>query len=99
MALHFLGVNHTFRDRNTAWFDGRIRWLLPAGLWTGAALAAASALPREFVLSANAFLAGVMLMAITTEEIHIVEDTPFAPFLGGASLFLAVTLIIRSLEA
>jgi hypothetical protein len=96
MALHFVGVSHAFRERDQQWFDSRVRWLLPAGLWVGAGLAAASALPREFLLSGNAFLAGVMLMAIMTEEVRIGEDTPFAPFLSGAGLFLLVTLVIRS---
>jgi hypothetical protein len=96
MALHFVGVSHTFRERDPRWFDTWVRWLLPAGLWVGAALAAVSALPREFLISGNAFLAGVMLMAIMTEEIRVGEDTPFAPFLTGAGLFLLITLIIRS---
>ncbi len=96
MCLHFLGICHQLRERNTAGFDRYVRWMLAAFTLMGWIAGTLGMLSEGAVAVIVAFLGGGILVNVLREEWP--EQTPgrTAPFLVGVGLFAVLAVIMRS---
>ncbi len=95
MCLHFLGICHQLRERNTASFDRYMRWMLAASTLMGWAAGTLDLLSKGAVAVIVAFLGGGILVNVLRDEWP--EQTPgrSVPFLVGVGLFTLLTLLMR----
>ncbi len=96
MCLHFLGICHQLRERDTAGFDRYMRWMLAASTLMGWIAGTLDMLSKGAVAMIVAFLGGGILVNVLREEWP--EGTPgrSAPFLVGVGLFALLAIIMRS---
>jgi len=93
-ALHLLGMNHVLRTVRSTGFDSAARWVYFLLLIAGAGLGLTTELPDLFVHSMMAFLAGIILVFVISEELPLKYPGRVPWFLLGAALFVAAVWII-----
>ncbi len=93
-ALHLLGMNHVLRSIRTAGFDRIARWAYFLLVLAGAGLGLTTELPDLFIHSMTAFLAGIILVFVISEEMPLEYPGRVPWFLLGAGLFVAVVWIV-----
>jgi hypothetical protein len=93
-ALHLLGMNHVLRAIRTTGFDGAARWVYFALVLVGAALGLTTELPNPLVHGTTAFLAGIILVFVISEELPLKYPGRVPWFLLGAALFVAATWVV-----
>jgi len=93
-ALHLLGMNHVLRTIRTAGFDNAARWGYFLLVLAGAGLGLTTELPDLFVHSMTAFLAGIILVFVISEELPLKYPGRVPWFLLGAALFVVTVWVI-----
>lgn len=89
LALHGYQLSERDPDRHHRW----ARWVLATGPLAGAAVDIIWHEANEVVLDVMiAFLAGFILFGTITDESYEHERTRFAPFVAGASFYVAIFL-------
>ena len=94
VALHFFIVDQVLREHHRTLYDRQGRWLLTAAILVGAAAGVATQLNEAAVSTVWAFLAGSMILNTLKRELPKAEKTCFWSFLGGATLYTALILLI-----
>lgn len=89
-ALHLAGMDHVLRTIRTRGFDSRARWAYFLLVLTGSALGLSTELPDLFIHSTTAFLAGIILVFVISEELPLKYPGRVPWFLTGLGLFVAV---------
>jgi len=94
VALHFFIVDQGLREYRRALYDRQGRWLLAAAIVVGAAAGIATQVNEAAVSTVWAFLAGSIILNILKRELPEAQKTCFWSFLGGATLYTALILLI-----
>jgi hypothetical protein len=93
-AMHLLGMNHVLRAIRTTGFDSAARWAYFLLVLVGAGLGLTTELPDVFVHSMTAFLAGIILVFVISEELPLKYRGRVPWFLLGAALFIVAMWVI-----
>ena len=93
-ALHLLGMNHVLRAIRTTGFDSAARWVYFLLVLLGAALGLGTELPELFIHCTTAFLAGIILVFVISEELPLKYPNRVPWFLLGAALFVVAVWVI-----
>ena len=96
LAFHFFGINHQLFQWNHLIFTRYLRWLLAFSLLMGWLYGIFTPLPKEFVMTATAFLSGAIIANVMFEELSKHRPT-IKPFLTGVMTITVIVTIIRSL--
>ena len=95
-GLHLMGMNHVLRTIRTSGFDSGARWAYFLLVLVGSFLGLTTELPDLFVHDMTAFLAGIILVFVISEELPLKYPGRVPWFLLGVALFvLAVWVIIQ----
>ncbi len=97
-GLHLLGMNHVLRAIRTTGFDSSARWAYFLLVLAGSVLGLTTELPELFVHSMTAFLAGIILVFVISEELPLKYPGRVPWFLLGALLFVLVVWIITQFD-
>ena len=97
LALHLVGMTHIFRERHRAAYDARIRWIYLALVITGALLGLITQFPKPLISGITAFLAGIILVNVISEELPMRHRHRLPWFLLGVVVFLAAGMLILGL--
>ena len=93
-ALHLLGMNHVLRAIRTTGFDSAARWIYFLLVLAGASMGLTTELPDLIIHSMTAFLAGIILVFVISEELPLKYPGRVRWFLLGVALFVAVIWVI-----
>ncbi len=93
-SLHLMGMNHVLRTIRTTGFDGGVRYIYFLLALLGSGLGLTTELPDLFVHSLTAFLAGIILVFVISEELPLKYPGRVPWFLMGAGLFVLVVWVI-----
>lgn len=93
-ALHFFIVDHSLREHHRNLYDKQGRWLLTAAIVVGAIAGESIKLHEATISIIWAFLAGSILLNILKKELPEAQETCFWSFLGGATLYSGLILLI-----
>lgn len=92
-GLHLLGMNHVLRTIRPEGF-GTGRWIFFSLILVGAGMGIITELPDVFVYSLTAFLAGIILVFVISEELPLKYPGRVPWFLLGVALFVATVWIV-----
>ena len=95
LVMHLMGMSHLLRHQQPQAYP-RGRWLLAVLVLVGAFLGLVTELPRPFVNTGTAFLAGIIMINVVAEELPLGHKNKLWWFLLGICLFLLATFIITS---
>ena len=98
LALHLMGMNHLLRSIRRPGFDRAARWLFFLLLLTGSALALTTELPKGTINSITAFLAGIILVNVISEELPLKDVKRMPWFLAGIALYVLVFFVVIILD-
>ncbi len=98
LALHLTGMNHLLRSSRTAGFDRAGRWFYFLLVLSGAGLALTTELPGATVDSVTAFLAGIILVNVISEELPMHDARRMPWFLTGIGFYLAIYFAVLTLD-
>jgi hypothetical protein len=98
LAMHLLGMNHILRSIRTTGFDGIARWFYFAFVLLGAALGLTTELPKPIINGMTAFLAGIILVNVISEELPLRHRDRVPWYLVGVTFYLAATTLIIILD-
>jgi hypothetical protein len=98
-GLHLLGMNHVLRAIRTTGFDSSARWFYFLLLLLGAGLGLSTELPDVFIHSMTAFLAGIIMVFVISEELPLKHPGRAPFFLLGVGLFIAVLWTVIEFDA
>jgi hypothetical protein len=98
-GLHLLGMNHVLRTIRTTGFDSGARWIYFLLVLLGSGLGLSTELPDVFIHSMTAFLAGIIMVFVISEELPLKHPGRVPYFLLGVCLFIAVLWIVIELDA
>jgi hypothetical protein len=93
-GLHLLGMNHVLRTIRSTGFDSAARWAYFLLVLVGSGLGLSTELPDLFIHSMTAFLAGIILVFVISEEMPLRYPGRVPWFLLGVALFVFVVWII-----
>lgn len=93
-ALHFFVVDHGLREHHRTLYDRQGRWLLTAAIVVGAIAGLSTQFNQAAIAAIWAFLAGSIMLNILKQELPEASETCFWSFLGGASLYAGLILLI-----
>ena len=93
-ALHFFIMDYALREHHPILYDRWGRWILTGAILVGALAGTSLHLNEAFVAMVWAFLAGSILLNILKKELPEAKKTCFWSFLGGASLYAVLILLI-----
>jgi zinc transporter ZupT len=91
---HVLAMDHQLRHRFRAFFDRTLRHVLAGSLLVGFVVAAIIHVPEPLYAFGNAFVGGMILVAVMREEIPADSRGRTLPLLGGVALALALTSLL-----
>ncbi len=94
IALHFFIIDHGLREHHQAPYDHYGRWLLTAAIMVGAIAGRSFHLEEAGILAVWAFLAGSIILNILKRELPDETQSCFASFMGGATLYTVLLLVI-----
>jgi len=97
MCAHFIGVDHQLRHRQEAAYDRYLRWLIAASVLAGWGISLFFEFPKEFLMSAAAFLSGGIIMNVMIAELPDKREGRLAPLMAGVFFFLVIVISMRSL--
>lgn len=98
-GLHLLGMNHVLRAIRTTGFDSAARWIYFLLVLLGSGLGLGTELPDVFIHSMTAFLAGIIMVFVISEELPLKNPGRVPYFLLGIGLFVAVLWIVIEFDA
>jgi hypothetical protein len=96
LGFHFFGINHQLFKWNHLIFTRYLRWLLAFSIFVGWLYGIFTQLPKEFVMTATAFLSGAIIANVMFEELSKHRPT-MKPFLTGVMTIIIIVSVIRSL--
>ncbi len=96
LGFHFFGINHQLFQWNHLIFTRYLRWLLALSILSGWLYGIFTPLPKEFVMTATAFLSGAIIANVMFEELSKHNRT-MKPFLTGVMIIIVIVAVIRSL--
>lgn len=97
-ALHLLGMNHVLRNLRAGGFDKIGRWIYFCLVLTGAALGLSTELPAPVVHALTAFLAGIILVFVISEELPLHHQNRVSAFLFGICVFVIAAYLVFRLD-
>lgn len=98
LGAHLLGMNHILRGTRREGFDAAARWVLFLLVLAGTAVGLATEIPARLIYTVTAFLAGIILVNVISEELPLRHQNRLPWFLVGVSLYLIATLLIARLD-
>ena len=94
LALHLMGMLHHLRVHHPHTHQGWRGWVYAALVFFGYGVGVVSELPDAFVVGVTAFLAGIILVNVMSDELPKGKEGRMPMFLVGVGCFLVVTLVI-----
>ena len=94
LGLHLMGMNHILRSTRAAGFDSWARWLYSGLILLGAGLGLATELPEAYINGVTAFLAGIILVNVISEELPLHYRNRVPWYLGGIAFFITASVLI-----
>ena len=96
LGLHLLGMNHLLRERRAASYDQSGRWTFFVLILIGSGLGLVTELPEIAIDSITAFLAGIILVNVMSEELPLKYPDRLPWFIVGIFCFIAAGFVIIS---
>ena len=98
LALHLMGMNHLLRSVRPEGFERAGRWIFFLLLMTGSTIALLTELPKGTINAVTAFLAGIILVNVISEELPLKDVRRMPWFIAGIGLYMLVFLVVISLD-
>lgn len=96
LALHLMGMTHHLRTHYPSAHEGASRIIFTLLVVFGYVLGLVTELPDEIFVSATAFIAGIILVNVMSEELPKGKEGHLRYFLAGVTVFTIVSVVIRS---
>lgn len=98
LGLHLTGMNHVLRQIRTTGFDSAARWVYFLLVMLGAFLGLTTELPKVFINCTTAYLAGIIIVFVVSEELPLKYQDRVPWFLVGVTLFIIALFMIIKLD-
>lgn len=98
LGLHLVGMNHLLRGNRRMGFDRVARWVFGSLVLAGTGLGLVTELPKSFMNGMTAFLAGIILVNVISEELPLAHRGRVPWYLGGVAFLLVASFLIISLD-
>ncbi|MEM8768681.1 MAG: hypothetical protein AAGE43_14625 [Pseudomonadota bacterium] len=98
LSLHLLGMDHLFRHSWPAQFDHKGRWAFALLLLTGAGAGFLTELSKTAINAITAFLAGVILVNVISEELPLNHQRRVPFYLLGLALFMLFAFTVLTVD-
>ena len=96
LAMHLMGMTHLLRTRHPSAHKGWSRFAFTLLVISGYVLGLVTELHKGVVVGVTAFIAGIILVNVMSEELPKEKEGQLRYFLVGVAMFMAVALIVRS---
>jgi hypothetical protein len=96
MTVHFLTVDHTFREEAGDSYERRGRFYLAGAALLGWGTASVIALPRDVLALILAFVSGGVVMNSSSEVLFRDKSNKVVPFIAGAIVYAIVLILVRA---
>ena len=98
LGLHLMGMNHILRSTRKRGYDSVARWVYCALIMLGAGLGLTTELPKMFINSLGAFLAGIILINVISEELPLQQQQRVPWYILGICVFLLAFFFVLRLD-
>ena len=94
IALHLFVIDENLREHYQTLYDKQGRWLLVAAIIAGAIAGQAALFDEAAISIVWSFLAGSIILNVLKRELPDEKENCFFSFLGGATVFTVLLLLI-----
>lgn len=98
LGLHLIGITHLLRAHHPEGYDRRVRWVFCLVVLIGAGLALTTELPEAWINAVTAFLAGIILVNVVSEELPLQYQPRVPWYLCGIVFYLAASYLIMFID-